>query len=64
MGEIYKPEDFEGKKIPPIPDIKPTGPRRPSPYPGYEAILEEIRAIKVEIEKIKRALKLHGIPID
>lgn len=64
MGEIYKPEDFKGKKLPHIPDIKPTSPQRPPPSIGYEALLEEIRSIKMEIEKIKKVLRTHGIPID
>jgi hypothetical protein len=64
MGEVYKPEDFEKKRLPHIPDMKPTPPMRSMPPINYGVLLEEIRFMKIEIEKIKKALKIHGIPID
>ena len=61
MGEVYKPEDFE-KRRPHLQDIKPTP--RPIPSTGYEVILEEIWSLKLEIERIKKALRAHRIIIE
>jgi hypothetical protein len=62
MGEVYRPKGFEKKK--PIPDLE----REPSPRPTHPvspaSLLEEIRVLRLEIERIKKALRRHGIPIE
>lgn len=62
MGEIFKPEDiikkdFEVRDI--SKDIK-----MPIPGVSLQMIIDEIKELKMEIEKIKRALREHGIQID
>lgn len=63
MGKVYKPEDLteEGKKVP---DIKPTPIPRPFTPTNLEAVLQEIRSLKLEIERIKSALRRHGIVVE
>ncbi len=63
MGYVYKPEDVvKGKKE--VPDVKPTPIPRPLTPLDLGGLTEEVRLIKIEIEKIKRALRTHGIPVD
>ncbi|MFQ5711117.1 MAG: hypothetical protein ACE5GD_04960 [Candidatus Geothermarchaeales archaeon] len=63
MGKVYKPEDLteEGKKVP---DIKPAPIPRPFIPTNLEAVLQEIRSLKLEIERIKSALRRHGIVVE
>ena len=61
MGEVFRPEDIIRKKERPVPDLTP----RPIPQPAsLEAILREIQSMKIEITKIKLALRAHGIAIE
>lgn len=63
MGEIYRPDDLASKRRvlhPDLPDIPVPTPSRLT----LEAILEEIRALREDVEKIKRALRAHGIRVD
>lgn len=61
LGEVFKPEDIIRKKERPIPDLTP----RPIPQPAsLEVILQEIKSMKMEITKIKLALRTHGIVIE
>lgn len=64
MGKVYGPEDVVHRKGKPVPDLTPA----PMPQPLTPIRLEEIRrdieSIKVEIAKIKLALKAHGIAIE
>lgn len=61
MGEVFRPEDVIRKKERPVPDLTP----RPIPQPAsLEAILREIQSMKIEITKIKLALRAHGIAIE
>jgi len=62
MGEVFKPEDiikkdFEVRDI--SRDIK-----MPIPGVSLQMIIDEIKALRIEIEKIKRALREHGIKVD
>jgi hypothetical protein len=64
VGKVYGPEDVVHRKGKPVPDLTPA----PMPQPLTPIRLEEIRrdieSIKVEIAKIKLALKAHGIAIE
>lgn len=64
MGEVYRPEDILGKGEKPVPDLPPRPIPRPIPPAGLEAVLREIESMKVEIARIKRALRAHGIPVE
>ena len=64
MGKVYGPEDVVHRKGKPVPDLT----HAPMPQPITPIRLKEIRrdieSIKVEIAKIKLALKAHGIAIE
>jgi hypothetical protein len=64
VGKVYGPEDVVHRKEKPVPDLTPA----PMPQPLTPIRLEEIRrdieSIKVEIAKIKLALKAHSIAIE
>lgn len=74
MGKVYGPEDVVPRKEKPVPDLTPA----PMPQPLTPIRLEEVRrdiesieeirrdieSIKVEIAKIKLALKAHSIAIE
>jgi hypothetical protein len=64
VGKVYGPEDVVPRKEKPVPDLTPA----PMPQSLTPIRLEEIRrdieSIKVEIAKIKLALKAHSIAIE
>ena len=61
MGEVYRPEDLVGKKKKPS-DI--------SPWPSgitpttLQDVVQEIRLLKVEVNKIKQVLRANGKVIE
>ena len=61
LGEVFKPEDIIRKKERPIPDLTPRPIHQPA---SLEVILQEIKSMKMEITKIKLALRTHGIVIE
>ena len=60
-GEVYKPEDFVGRKKKPS-DLSP-GLNRVTPT-TLQDVIREIRLLKTEVEKIKQALKANGIIVE
>ncbi|PCN51098.1 hypothetical protein B6U99_00905 [Candidatus Geothermarchaeota archaeon ex4572_27] len=63
MGETFKPEDLFRKvtdvsKIP-MPDLS-------TPPVGFsmQLLIEEVRKLKEEVERIKKALAAHGIRVE
>ncbi|MFQ6074756.1 MAG: hypothetical protein ACE5Z5_01295 [Candidatus Bathyarchaeia archaeon] len=64
MGEVYKPEDILRRGEKPVPDLPPRPIPRPITPTSLEAILREIESMRIEIAKIKRALRAHGITIE
>lgn len=61
MGEVYRPEDFIGGKKKPS-DLSPgLGGIAPT---SLNEVIQEIRALKKEVEKIKVALRNKGIFIE
>jgi hypothetical protein len=62
LGEVFKPEDIHRKRKK-IPDLSP----KPFPEPvvpsSFDDLLREVKDLKVEVEKIKNALKARGIPV-
>jgi hypothetical protein len=61
MGEIYKPEDFIGRKKKPS-DLSPgLGEVTPT---TLSDIIREIRILRNDVEKIKQALRAKGITIE
>ena len=58
MGEVYRPEDLLGGK---------KQPTDPSPIPNgivpatLQNVIQKIRLLKAEVNKIKQALKTKGI---
>lgn len=58
LGEVYKPEDLDKGRLKPSRDI---------PYHvdrlTIESLLEEVRRLSEEVEKIKRTLERHGIEV-
>lgn len=58
MGEVYKPEDLKKEKFRGSRDI---------PYYvdrlTIDSLVDEVRRLSEEIEKIKKALERHGIEI-
>ena len=64
MGEVYRPEDIKYRREKPVSDLKPKPIPQPTTPANLEALLQEIESMKVEITKIKLALRAHGIGID
>lgn len=66
MGEVVKPENLVGKRKTRFPDIFPKPLISPSPpiLQTIEDLKLEIQALKNELEKIKRALRKHGVLIE
>ena len=64
MGEVYRPEDIVHRRGKSVHDLTP----RPIPQPimptSIDATSQDIESIKVEIAKIKQALRAHGIAIE
>jgi len=61
MGEVTKPGDIFGRKHPSVPDLPSTS---VIVTPGELArLIEEVRSIKLEINRIKEALKKQGIEV-
>jgi hypothetical protein len=61
MGEVYRPEDIIGtnKKHKDLtPDIEPIT------RTNLRYVIQEIKSLKAEVEKIKTVLKNNGIPIE
>ena len=63
MGEVRRLEDIIHRRGKPSPDLTP----RPIPQPitssSLEDLIREIKSLRAEIAKIKRALRAHGITI-
>lgn len=64
MGEVYKPENITPRRGKPVPDLAPRPIPHPIPQTRLEGILREFESMKIEIEQIKRALRIHGITIE
>ena len=61
MGEVTKPGDILGRRHPSVPDLPSTS---VIVTPGELArLIEEVRSIKLEINRIKEALKKQGIEV-
>ena len=64
LGEVYRPEDVVRRRRKPVPNLTP----KPTPQPitptSLEEISREIELIKVEVAKIKLALRAHGVAIE
>jgi hypothetical protein len=64
VGEVYGPEDVVHRNGKPVPDLPPASMPQPLTPIRLEEIRRDIESIKVEIAKIKLALKAHGITIE
>jgi len=65
MGQVHRPEDLAAKRGFRTRDIpKPPTAPEPTPPASLEAVYEEVRWLRAELERVKQALKKHGIPID
>ena len=61
MGEVYRPEDIIGanKKHKDLtPNLEPITPT------NLTYVMQEIKSLRAEVEKIKNVLKNNGIPIE
>ena len=61
MGEVYTPDDLlrKGKRKPP--DVGPEPLPHPLPPTDLDQIIQELRELRADVERIKRALKERGI---
>jgi hypothetical protein len=64
VGEVYGPEDVVHRNGKPVPDLPPASMPQPLTPIRLEEIRRDIESIKVEIAKIKLALKAHSIAIE
>jgi hypothetical protein len=64
VGKVYGPEDVVHRNGKPVPDLPPASMPQPLTPIRLEEIRRDIESIKVEIAKIKLALKAHGITIE
>ena len=61
MGEVYRPEDLVGGKKKPS-DLSPL-PSGIAPA-TLEDVIREVRLLKIEVNKIKQALRAKGIILE
>ena len=64
MGEVYSPKDIIHRTGKLVPDLTPRPIPQPTTPTSLEAILQDMESMKVEIAKINRALRAHGIAIE
>jgi len=62
LGEVFKPEDIRRREKD-IPDLGPKPFPKPVTPSGFDDLIREVRELRVEVEKIKKALRVRGIPI-
>ena len=64
LGEVRRPEDIVHRRGQPSPDLTP----KPIPWPiipsSLADVIREIKSLRAEIAKIKRAFRTHGIAIE
>ncbi len=63
MGEVYKPEDFLRKRERKGRDLGPRDIPMPATPTSLGDLVQEVRELRTEVEKIKKALKSKGIPV-
>ena len=61
MGEVYRPEDIIGAKKKHT-DLTPN--LEPIKLTNLKYVMQEIRSLRAEVEKIKNILRNNGIPIE
>ncbi|MEM4246620.1 MAG: hypothetical protein QW390_04930 [Candidatus Bathyarchaeia archaeon] len=61
MGAVYRPEDLRRKRR--IPDVKPGAFPEPAPHGLIEDLADEVKELRFEVERIKKALRERGMPI-
>ena len=64
MGEIRRPEDIISGRGKPPSDLTPRPIPRPITPRKLDDVIQELKLLKDEIEKIKRILRTHGIAIE
>lgn len=65
MGEVFRPEDLAGRGLPPSKPPSDVRPIPTSPQPiSLQALYEQVRELREELEKVKRALRRHGIALE
>jgi len=60
LGEVFKPEDIHKRKEE-IKDLVPKPFPKPVTPSNLEDLIREVRELRVEVEKIKKALKARSI---
>ena len=63
MGEVRRPEDIIHRRGKPSPDLTPRSIPQPIISSSLEDVIREIKSLRAEIAKIKRALRANGIAI-
>jgi hypothetical protein len=63
LGEVRRPEDIIHRRGKPSPDLTPMSIPQPIISSSLEDVIRDIKSLIVEIAKIKRALRAHGIAI-
>jgi hypothetical protein len=64
LGEVYRPENVVHGKEKPVPGLIPTPIPQPITPTRLEELSRDIESIKVELAKIKLALRANGIAIE
>lgn len=63
MGEVFKPEDVVRRRGREVPNLGPgTVPKRATPA-SLDDLMREVRELRAEVEKIKKTLRVRGIPV-
>jgi hypothetical protein len=60
LGEVFKPEDIHKRKKE-IPDLSPKPFPKPVSPSSLDDLIQEVRELRIEVEKIKKALQARGI---
>jgi len=63
LGEVRRPEDIINRRGKPSPDLTPRSIPQPITSSSLDDVIREIKSLRAEIAKIKRALRAHGITI-
>jgi len=64
LGEVFRPDKLADRRLPASKFPGDVRPSVPTPPPSLQALYEQVRELREELEKVKRALRRHGIALE